>query len=358
MRQNIYLFSNSILRKKNNTLCLQSMNGREAVHEADIDENEQDVVLIGKRESEENGKSKFVPAQNIDSVFAFGEMYFTSGFLSCMAKYSIPVHFFNYYGNYTGSFVPKEEINSGNIALLQAECYLNPQRRLAVAKSFVKGAYQNALANLKYYQFRGAALESITQRMEALGNTIDSVNSVGALMGIEGNIKNVYYEGWKTVMKQELEFEKRVKNPPDNVVNSLISFGNAMMYSTCLNEIYRTGLVPSIGFLHSPGDNRLPLSFDLAEIFKPVVTDKVIFKLINLGMITEKDFNKKTGFLRMNEDARKKFVQEFEERLKTTIMHKELKRSVSYKTLVRLECHNLINYLKSQKEYQPYKSSN
>lgn len=358
MRQNIYLFSNSILRKKNNTLCLQSMNGREAVHEADIDENEQDVVLIGKRESEENGKSKFVPAQNIDSVFAFGEMYFTSGFLACMAKYNIPVHFFNYYGNYTGSFVPRAEINSGNIALLQAECYLDSQKRLSVARSFVRGAYYNSLSNLKYYHFRGAALEDIIQRMESLGASIDGVASVGALMGIEGNIKNVYYEGWKVVIRQELEFDKRVKNPPDNVINSMISFGNALMYSTCLNEIYRTGLIPSIGFLHSPGDNRLPLSFDLAEVFKPVITDKVIFRLINLGMITQKDFNRKTGFLRLNDDARKKFVQEFEERLKTTIVHKELKRSVSYKTLVRLECHNLINFLKSRKEYLPYKSSN
>lgn len=358
MRQNIYLFSNSILRKKNDTLCLQNMSGKDAVHEADIYEGDNDVILLGNGAQAEEGKSKFVPAQNIDSVFAFGEMYFTSGFLACMAKYNIPVHFFNYYGNYTGTFVPKAEINSGNIALLQAECYLDPLRRLSVARSFVRGAYQNSLSNLKYYLFRGADLGFIVERMESLGNSIDSVSSVGALMGIEGNIKNVYYEGWKTVMKQELEFEKRVKNPPDNMVNSMISFGNALMYSTCLNEIYRTGLVPSIGFLHSPGDNRLPLSFDLAEIFKPVITDKVIFKLINLGMITQKDFNRKTGFLRLNDDARKKFVQEFEERLKTTVVHKDLKRSVSYKTLVRLECHNLINFLKSRKEYQPFKSSN
>ena len=358
MRQNIYLFSNSILRKKNDTLCLQNMPDRDAVHEADIDESENDIMLIGNRVNEKDGRNKFVPAQNIDSVFAFGEMYFTSGFLTCMAKYHIPVHFFNYFGNYTGSFVPKAEINSGNIALIQAESYLNHDKRLSIARSFVRGAYLNSVSNLKYYQFRGAGLESIIERMESLGASIDSVNSVNALMGIEGNIKNVYYEGWKIVIRQELEFEKRVKNPPDNVVNSMISFGNALMYSTCLNEIYRTGLIPSIGFLHSPGDNRLPLSFDMAEVFKPVVTDKVIFRLINLGMITQKDFNRKSGYLRLNDDARKKFVQEFETRLKTTIQHKELKRNVSYKTLIRLECHNLINFLKSRKEYQPYKSSN
>lgn len=179
--------------------------------------------------------------------------------------------------------------------------------------------------------------------------------SVGSLMGIEGNIKNVYYGCWKKIFKQEVDFDKRVRNPPDNMINSLISFGNMMMYSACLNEIYRTGLNASIGYLHSPGDNRLPLSYDIAEIFKPVITDKVIFRVVNLELIRENDFERKGKYMNMNEKAKRKFIDEFEERMKTTFRHPELKRNVSYRTAVRLECYNLINYLKENKPYTAFK---
>ena len=355
MRQNLYLFSNSILRRKNNTLYLEAFDDKRAIHEADIDDDETDTILIGEKDREKGIKKKFIPAENVESVFTFGEVRFTSQFLGCLASYYIPMHTFSYYGNYTGSFFPKGEINSGNIVLAQAEKYFNEAKRLYIAKSFVRGAAENALSNLKYYAFRGADLKDETEKISILTDTIENAATTGSLMGTEGNIKNIYYGCWKKIFKQEVEFEKRVKNPPDNMINSLISFGNMMMYSVCLNEIYRTGLNPSIGYLHSPGDNRLPLSYDIAEIFKPVITDKVIFRVINLEMIKESDFDRKGKLMYMNEKAKRKFVEEFEERMKTTIMHPVLKRNVSYKTIVRLECYNLINYLKEKKRYEAFK---
>jgi len=357
MKQNLYLFSNSILRRKNNTLYLEAIEDKDRRDEADIDEDEIDAVLIGKKDKEKAIRKKFVPAQNVEAVFTFGEIRFTSQFLGCLAEYFIPLHTFNYYGKYLGSFFPKEEINSGNIVLAQAEKYLDPFRRLLIAKNFIKGAAENSLSNLKYYSYRGVNLADEIEKITALKNTIERANSVGSLMGTEGNIKNIYYECWKKIFRQEVEFEKRVKNPPDNMINSLISFGNMMMYSICLNEIYRTGLVPSIGYLHSTGDNRLPLSYDIAEIFKPVITDKIIFRMINLEIIKESDFEKKGNFIYMNEKAKRKFSEEFEDRMRTTILHPALKRNVSYKTLVRLECYNLINYLKENKPYESFKYS-
>lgn len=355
MRQNLYLFSNSILRRKNNTLYLEAMDDKDPKHEADIDEDEIDTVLIGEKDKEKGMKKKFVPAQNVESVYTFGEIRFTAQFLGALAAYYIPMHAFNYYGNYIGSFFPKEEINSGNIALAQAEKYFDTVKRLFIAKSFVKAAAENALSNIKYYSYRGADFNEEISRITELINSIDNAASVGSLMGIEGNIKNMYYGCWRKIFRQEVEFDKRVKNPPDNMINSLISFGNVMMYSVCLNEIYRTGLIPSIGYLHSPGDNRLPLSYDIAEIFKPVITDKVIFRVINLEIIKENDFDRKGNLIYMNEKAKRKFVEEFEERLKTTILHPSLKRNVSYRTIVRLECYNLINYLKENKKYEAFK---
>lgn len=356
MKQNLYLFSNSILKKRNNTLFLEIFNNQTAAFVADIDNEEEDVLLLGISEEIKAEKKKYVPADNIESIFTFGEVRLTSHFLSCASYYKIPVHVFNYYGRYNGSFLPGQEINSGNIIIDQVNCYTNPEKRRNIAGVFVKGAAGISAANLKYYLYRGADLKSEIERIEEYILKMESTQSVGELMGIEGIIKNIYYGCWKKIFKQEIEFNKRVRNPPDNLINSLLSFGNTIMYSVCLNEIYRTGLNPSIGYLHSAGDNRLPLSFDIAEIFKPLIIDKVIFRMINLEMINEGDCLKKGKLYFLKEKPKRKFVEEIDEKLKTTVFHNQLKRNVSYKTIIRLECHKLINHLKNGKEYEAFKA--
>lgn len=353
MRQNIYIFSNTILRKKNDTLLVETDTLTKPVHEADIDIEEYETLVSPAGES--NGmKKKFIPAQNVEAIYTFGSVRMNTQFMSMAAKYSIPVHVFGYYGNYVGSFMPSKEINSGSTLLDQTKHYLNEEKRLIIAKKFIEGASGNANANLKYYKFRNCPLDDETERISTYIELIKEAKSIGELMALEGNVKTVYYRAWEKFLKQDMEFEKRVKRPPDSAINSLMSYGNVIMYSICLNEIYRTGLNPAIGYLHSTGDNRLPLSFDIAEIFKPVIIDKSIFRVINLEMITESDFKNRNGMCLISEKAKRAYVEEIEKKLKTTFYSREMKRSITYRTLIRLECHKLIKHLKGTEEYKPY----
>jgi len=82
----------------------------------------------------------------------------------------------------------------------------------------------------------------------------------------------------------------RSYRPPKNEVNALISFGNMMCYSQCLRAIYQTQLHPAISFLHEPGERRFSLSLDVAEIFKPLLVDRVLFKVLNKRMIQSNQF--------------------------------------------------------------------
>ena len=78
-------------------------------------------------------------------------------------------------------------------------------------------------------------------------------------MGIEGNIRKSYYSAWNIIVDQEINFDKRVIHPPDNMINSLISFVNSLIYSKVLSEIYKTQLNPTISYLHEPGVRRFSL---------------------------------------------------------------------------------------------------
>ena len=173
-------------------------------------------------------------------------------------------------------------------------------------------------------------------------------------MGIEGNIRSNYYFSWNLLIDQEIKFEKRQKHPPTNPINALISFGNSLVYTSVLSEIFMTQLNPLISFLHEPGERRFSLSLDVAEIFKPLLTDRIIFSLLNKNQLQEKHFSKELNKCYLSEEGRKIYLKEFDEKLKTTIQHRQLKKSVSYRHLIRLECYKIIKHLMGEKEYKPF----
>jgi len=137
-------------------------------------------------------------------------------------------------------------------------------------------------------------------------------------------------------------------------MNALISFGNSLMYTTALSAVFNTNLDPRIGYLHSTNDRSFSLNLDIADIFKPVISDRVVFTLINKGMLGKKDFEKTIDYTMLKEKGRKIFIQEFENKLNTTIKLKKLNKKVSYKRLIRIECYKLYKHFTGEEEYSPF----
>ena len=147
----------------------------------------------------------------------------------------------------------------------------------------------------------------------------------------------------------------RSKQPPQNEVNALISFGNMMCYTLCLKAIHQSQLNPTISFLHTPGERRYSLCLDISEVFKPILVDRTIFKVMNKRIIQAKHFDKQLNKCILNPSGKKLFVQAFEERLSETIRHRKLNRSVSFRHLVKLECYKIAKDILGIEEYQPFK---
>jgi len=207
---------------------------------------------------------------------------------------------------------------------------------------------------LKYYDSRGKDLAPIIETIEKYRNQIEQCEQVEELMGIEGNIRNSYYDAFNLVI-EHFEFGTRTRRPPSNEVNALVSFGNMMCYAQCLRAIHQTQLNPTISYLHTPGERRYSLALDLAEIFKPFLVDRVIFRVLNKRELQEKDFDKKLNKVILKDNGKKKFIAAIEERLKETIKHRTLKKSVSYKHLIKLECYKLQKHVLGIEKYKPFK---
>ena len=328
MKQSYYLYKSGRLQRKDNTLEI----------------------------TYKDNTKKVIPIERVEDIYVMTEFDFNTTLLNFLAQYGIKIHFFNYYGFYTGTYYPKETLVSGKLLIKQVEYYTDSNKRLKIAKAFIDSASYNIHRNLIYYKNRGKNLEEYIKEIEYFRKQIDKCKDVNELMGIEGNIRKVYYSSWNNIINQDIRFEKRVKNPPDNAINSLISYVNTIIYTRVLSEIYKTQLNPTISYLHEPSERRFSLCLDISEIFKPIIGDRLIFSMLNKNQITENDFEKGLNFLYIKEKNRKAITRELDKRLQTTIKHKKLDREVSYEYLIRLEVYKIIKYLIGDEEkYEGFK---
>lgn len=239
--------------------------------------------------------------------------------------------------------------------LKQAEYYLEPQKRQKIAAEFVMGAVKNIGNVLRYYSNRGKDLQSVEERIKELEAKIYSARDIEELMALEGNTREYYYKAFDVILNNpDFAFEQRTRRPPQNNLNTLISFGNSLIYAIVLSEIYKTHLDPRIGFLHATNFRRFTLNLDVAEIFKPIIVDRVIFTLIGRNMISKDDFEKSTNGLVLKEKGQQVFIAEMENKLRSTFNHRSLGRNVSYRRLIRLELYKLTKHLIGEEEYKAY----
>jgi len=327
MEKNYYILQSGRLKREENTVYFENKEGKKAI-----------------------------PVNDINAIYAFGELDINTKLLVFLSQNKIPVHFFNYYGYYSGTYYPREYLNSGFLLVKQVEHYLNGRRRAEIAKEIVRSASHNILKNLLYYKKHEKSVEDKIERIKQLQEQIEYAEKTQELMGIEGNIRDAYYGSFNDFLREGFEFEKRVKRPPDNMINCLISFGNSLAYTTTLTEIYHTQLNPTISYLHEPGERRFSLSLDISEIFKPIIVDRIIFNLINNRIIKPEHFLQELNFCYLNDEGKKIFLSEYDEKLKTTIMHKGLARNVSYQRLIRLDCYKLVKHLIDEKKYEGFKA--
>lgn len=320
MKRTLYIFSDGKIYRNENTLFLETKDSK-----------------------------KSLPINAISDIQIFGEIEINKKLLEFLTQNKICVHFFNRYGYYIGSYYPREFYNSGFIILEQAKHYLDIEKRLFLARSFVLGAILNIIKNLKVYNLDNE-LNEISNKI----NELENLNSIEEIMAFEGNIRKNYYQAFNKIIKNsDFEFDERVKNPPNNPINALISFGNSLLYITALSQIYRTYLDPRIGYLHETNFRSFSLNLDISEVFKPIIVDRVIFSLLNKGQLNLNHFLSELNACYLNEEGIKIFVKSFEEKLNSTIIYKNIGK-VSYRRLIRIECYKLYKHFIGEEIYKAF----
>jgi len=296
----------------------------------------------------ERGK-KPLAVEGIYDVYVYGHVTVTSQALHFLAQKGVAVHFFNHYGYYDGSFYPRESLNSGDLVIRQAEHYLDQEKRLALAKLFVKGSALNMERNLKRWKADDGFSEMITRLFEEL----EKARRMTEVMNVEARIREAYYSLWDEHLPGGFKIVKRTRRPPGNEMNALISFLNSRLYATIVSELYNTQLVPTVSYLHEPGERRFSLALDLGEIFKPMLADRLATRLVTKKTLSKDHFREELNGVLLTEEGMRKVLSEYEKELTKSVKHPELKRNVTKKRLIRLEAYKLIKHLVGVRDYEP-----
>lgn len=268
---------------------------------------------------------------------------------------TVALHVFGWEDYYSGSVMPKRGQTSGKTVVEQVRAYEDSEHRRQLAAAIVRGSIHNMRTNVVYYNGRDYDLDAEIEELETAAGRVDEGLPIDELMGVEATARKAYYRSFNEILPPEFQLARREYNPPPNEINSLISFGNSLVYANCVSAIRATALDPTISYLHEPGERRYSLSLDLADLFKPILADRVLFRLVNRNQISASDFETELGSCLLNEGGRKTYTKAFEEALERTVDHPELNRKVSYQYLMRIEAYKLKKHLLTAEAYDSFK---
>lgn len=300
-----------------------------------------------------DGETKYLPVESIDSLYLHGQVTFNTRTLGLLNEHGVPIHVFGWKDYYRGSYLPKRSHVSGNTVVEQVRAYDDADRRLSIAQDLTAASIHNMRVNLQYYNQRSHEFSTAINELAALKTRAREETDIDSLRGVEAMARKHYYRCFDDILRNPFELTRREYNPPSNEANALLSFLNAMTYTTCVSAIRKTALDPSIGYMHEPGERRFTLSLDIADIFKPILADRVMFRLINRQQLSLDDFESELDGCLLTEDGRMTVLQEYEQTLDETVEHPRLSRHVSYKTLVQTDVYSLKKHVLTDEPYHP-----
>lgn len=319
-----------------------------------------------------------IPLIKIDEVVVLGEVTLTASAVYVLLERDIEITYLGHYGQFKGRLSPPFSKNA-ILRMAQYRAHADMSKRCELARRFVIGKLSNQRQRLQRYNRTHRDAE-VSQAVEQLTNLLSSLatlpvyqtremrplvtgdhrvegTALETILGMEGAGSAAYFRCFGKFLSdsRQWSFAARVKRPPTDPVNALLSFGYALLTSKVASAVQLVGFDHFVGYLHSSFYGRPALALDLMEEFRPVIVDSVVLTLLNNRMFSPSDFVSELGAYRLKDEGRKVFFTKFEERLNEEVNHPIFGYKTTYRRCIELQGRLLAKFVTGEiEEYPPF----
>ena len=305
-----------------------------------------------------------------------GEITLTASALHLLLERDIEITFLGHFGQFKGRLSPSFSKNA-ILRMAQYRAHQDMTQRCELARRFVIGKLSNQRTMLQRSQRRQSGTE-MRQAIEQIDTLLQQLatlplhaprlsrkltqgdNSIAGtlletILGMEGSGSAAYFRCFGRMLTDQSQwpFPGRVKRPPTDPVNALLSFGYSLLTNKVASAVQLVGFDHFVGYLHSSFYGRPALALDLVEEFRPIIVDSLVLNMLNHRILRSTDFTVELGAYRLKDEQRKVFFTKFEERLNEEVQHPLFGYKTSYRRCIELQTRLLAKYLTGEIESYP-----
>jgi len=298
-----------------------------------------------------------VPSVQVDEIVVVGAGTLTSGAVRRCLQDGIPVHFVSVGGRYYGGLIGEQGHDAARLQR-QVLASTQPEAALDLARRFVHGKIRNQVVLLRraVNRYPEATLRHAVAELVRLLRALRRCPSVDGVRGVEGAASAAYFGVFDRLVRMpELSFPGRVRRPPTDPVNALLSFGYTLLHGRLHMLVRLRRLHPFVGFLHAPRQGHAALVSDLQEEWRPLI-DALVLGVVNRREFPPSVFREEgNGGLLLNDEARRRFVARFEGFLTRRYRATPSGRRLTYLHRLDGQVRRLVRHLEEGTPYVPFR---
>ena len=306
-----------------------------------------------------HGKEKLgqFPVLTVGNILCFGHVSVSPPLMGFCGEKGIGLSFYSEYGKFHARVLGRQ---TGNVLLRRTQYRWadDPVKSISIARIMVGAKIANSrsvlLREIRNHRDNPRLTHAAENLLSSLRRSMSS-STVEQAMGIEGEAAAIYFGVFNELLRgTEFRFSGRVRRPPTDPVNALLSFVYSLLTQECMSALLGVGLDPYVGFLHQDRPGRASLALDLLEEFRSSWADRFVLTLINRKQIHLNDFvTEASGAVRLTDGARKSLFVSYQERKQDEILHPYLKEKIPVGLLPHCQSLLLARHLRGDTEFYP-----
>lgn len=304
------------------------------------------------------------PLHTLSAILTFSYAGASPALMGACAARGISLSFCSPRGKFLARVVGE---SNGNVLLRRMQYRIadDPVQSCRIARVMIFGKLYNARWSIERtrrdhgLRVDDKRLYEVSVQLKSLLPQIITETSLESLRGLEGIGAAAYFGIFNQLIlgnKDIFAFRTRSRRPPLDPVNAMLSFAYSLLSHDCASALESVGLDSYVGFLHRDRPGRSSLALDLIEELRPCIADRFVLTCINNRIFKATDFiHQGSGGVYFQDNARRVFLQRWQERKKEVITHPFLGEKIPWGLVPYLQALLLSRFLRGDlDEYPPF----